>query len=177
MSNRFHARCWMNRPRQLSWQSRGLKILVSLVRFRFWALLINCMRCTQHQLLYIYAGVVQWQNTSLPSWIRGFDSHHPLLYGKPYFTYKRASGSVGGARPCQGRGRGFESRLALSNFLEITRFQGFFLYHRVQVSKGVKMKFNCHNVQIICIYLRIMTTRNFDTSIMTCERTVTTEYR
>ena len=26
-----------------------------------------------------YAGVVQWQNTSLPSWIRGFDSHHPLL--------------------------------------------------------------------------------------------------
>ena len=27
---------------------------------------------------------------------------------------KCASGSVGGARPCQGRGRGFESRLALS---------------------------------------------------------------
>ena len=26
---------------------------------------------------------------------------------------KCASGSVGGARPCQGRGRGFESRLAL----------------------------------------------------------------
>ena len=25
-----------------------------------------------------YAGVVQWQNTSLPSQIRGFDSHHPL---------------------------------------------------------------------------------------------------
>ena len=25
-----------------------------------------------------YAGVVQWSNTSLPSWIRGFDSHHPL---------------------------------------------------------------------------------------------------
>ena len=25
------------------------------------------------------AGVVQWQNTSLPSWIRGFDSHHPLF--------------------------------------------------------------------------------------------------
>ena len=28
--------------------------------------------------------------------------------------YICASGSVGGARPCQGRGRGFESRLALS---------------------------------------------------------------
>ena len=24
------------------------------------------------------AGVVQWQNPSLPSWWRGFDSHHPL---------------------------------------------------------------------------------------------------
>ena len=29
-----------------------------------------------------------------------------------------ASGSVGGARPCQGRGRGFESRLALSCFTQ-----------------------------------------------------------
>ena len=42
--------------------------------------------------LYIYAGVVQWQNTSLPSWIRGFDSHHPLtanypLAGKEPFEY------------------------------------------------------------------------------------------
>ncbi len=26
-----------------------------------------------------YAGVVQWQNPSLPSWSCGFDSHHPLL--------------------------------------------------------------------------------------------------
>ena len=24
------------------------------------------------------AGVVQWQNTSFPSWVRGFDSLHPL---------------------------------------------------------------------------------------------------
>ena len=55
------------KPRQLSRQSRGLKILVSLVRFRLWAYFIR------------YAGVVQWQNTSLPSWIRGFDSHHPLF--------------------------------------------------------------------------------------------------
>ena len=29
-----------------------------------------------------------------------------------------ASGSVGGVRPCQGRGRGFESRLALSTVQE-----------------------------------------------------------
>ena len=38
-----------------------------------------------------------------------------------------ASGSVGGARPCQGRGRGFESRLAL--FLIFSRhiFVGFFV--------------------------------------------------
>ena len=33
-----------------------------------------------------YAGVVQWQNTSLPSWIRGFDSHHPLCGAEtPHF--------------------------------------------------------------------------------------------
>ena len=31
---------------------------------------------------------------------------------------KCASGSVGGVRPCQGRGRGFESRLALSRVQE-----------------------------------------------------------
>ena len=32
----------------------------------------------------IPAGVVQWSNTSLPSWIRGFDSHHPLKDEFPY---------------------------------------------------------------------------------------------
>ena len=26
------------------------------------------------------AGVVQWQNPSLPSWSCGFDSHHPLHF-------------------------------------------------------------------------------------------------
>ena len=30
------------------------------------------------------------------------------------FGAKRDSGSVGGVRPCQGRGRGFESRLSLN---------------------------------------------------------------
>ena len=36
-----------------------------------------------------------------------------------------ASGSVGGARPCQGRGRGFEFRLALFLFaIGITAFFG-----------------------------------------------------
>ena len=35
-----------------------------------------------------------------------------------------ASGSVGGARPCQGRGRGFESRLALFLFYRITLYKG-----------------------------------------------------
>ena len=39
-----------------------------------------------------------------------------------------ASGSVGGARPCQGRGRGFESRLALFSFKEI---QFYISYARV----------------------------------------------
>ena len=36
-------------------------------------------------------------------------------------TRKCASGSVGGARPCQGRGRGFESRLALFLFSQRER--------------------------------------------------------
>ena len=26
----------------------------------------------------LQAGVAQWQSSSLPSWLRGFDSHHPL---------------------------------------------------------------------------------------------------
>ncbi len=29
-------------------------------------------------ILYGCAGVAQWQSSSLPSWSRGFDSHHPL---------------------------------------------------------------------------------------------------
>ena len=46
--------------------------------------------------------MVEHQPSKLDMWVR-FPS--PALC---------ASGSVGGARPCQGRGRGFESRLALS---------------------------------------------------------------
>ena len=38
-----------------------------------------------------------------------------------------ASGSVGGARPCQGRGRGFESRLALSFNKKDIRWMSFLL--------------------------------------------------
>ena len=38
-----------------------------------------------------------------------------------------ASGSVGGARPCQGRGRGFESRLALSFNKKDIRWMSFFV--------------------------------------------------
>ena len=39
---------------------------------------------------------------------------------------KCASGSVGGARPCQGRGRGFESRLALFRKRAIPKGIAFF---------------------------------------------------
>ena len=40
--------------------------------------------------------------------------------------YISASGSVGGVRPCQGRGRGFESRLALLLMAGISLiFKGF----------------------------------------------------
>ena len=51
-----------------------------------------------------------------------------------------ASGSVGGARPCQGRGRGFESRLALSFNKKDIRWMSFLL-NRVlpdQVVRGLR---------------------------------------
>ena len=67
---------------------------MSLVRFRFWA-----RRCSS---------MVEHQPSKLNTWVR-FPS--PALRYR--FDIKCASGSVGGARPCQGRGRGFESRLAL----------------------------------------------------------------
>ena len=45
-----------------------------------------------------------------------------LVFGNIVLALRKrktcASGSVGGARPCQGRGRGFESRLALFSFHE-----------------------------------------------------------
>ena len=44
-----------------------------------------------------------------------------------------ASGSVGGARPCQGRGRGFESRLALAlKRKDIMRCMVSFLFNEAQ---------------------------------------------
>ena len=52
--------------------------------------------------------MVEHQPSKLNTWVR-FPS--PALRYR--FDIKCASGSVGGARPCQGRGRGFESRLAL----------------------------------------------------------------
>ena len=40
-----------------------------------------------------------------------------------------ASGSVGGVRPCQGRGRGFESRLALFYFKSLV-FTRLFVFYK-----------------------------------------------
>ena len=54
--------------------------------------------------------MVEHQPSKLNTWVR-FPS--PALRYR--FDIKCASGSVGGARPCQGRGRGFESRLALTD--------------------------------------------------------------
>ncbi len=47
-----------------------------------------------------------------------------------YFNTICASGSVGGARPCQGRGRGFESRLALFCCKKIRKSRTFFVLER-----------------------------------------------
>ena len=43
----------------------------------------------------------------------GYPVYYVLCSARAQNNKKCASGSVGGARPCQGRGRGFESRLAL----------------------------------------------------------------
>ncbi len=54
-----------------------------------------------------------------------------------------ASGSVGGVRPCQGRGRGFESRLALFKALDFSRVFIFVLYCVLQqrVQQGADFHF------------------------------------
>ena len=82
---------------------------MSLVRFRFWALVLDIMGRqvrTDHKCRC--GSMVEHQPSKLNTWVR-FPS--PALRYR--FDIKCASGSVGGARPCQGRGRGFESRLAL----------------------------------------------------------------
>ena len=53
-----------------------------------------------------------------------------------------ASGSVGGVRPCQGRGRGFESRLALFLFTAET-----WVLSGVQLFFCVIGKFFCEELQ------------------------------
>ena len=53
------------------------------------------------------------------------------------FIFICASGSVGGARPCQGRGRGFESRLALLG-KDLSEMMNPFLYlSEVEISAVV----------------------------------------
>ena len=49
-----------------------------------------------------------------------------LVFERTAQNTKCASGSVGGARPCQGRGRGFESRLALEEKNSSSERMGYF---------------------------------------------------
>ena len=44
----------------------------------------------KRQVKRTFAGVVQWQNSSLPSWPCGFDSHHPLLRKRRLCTFSSA---------------------------------------------------------------------------------------
>ena len=84
-------------------------------------------RESEPRLPLFFAGVAQWQSSSLPSWLRGSDSRHPLqqqseglpssalhlqpIKGREPLTC--GSSSVGRAPPCQGGGREFEPRLPL----------------------------------------------------------------
>ena len=53
------------------------------------------------------AGVAQWQSVSLPSWLRGFDSHHPLHSNKigtmylqlSWIEHRPSKARVGGSNP------------------------------------------------------------------------------
>ena len=36
--------------------------------------------CRHRRVFDPFAGVAQWQSSSLPSWLRGFDSLHPLQF-------------------------------------------------------------------------------------------------
>ena len=74
---------------------------MSAVRFRLWAYLTH-------------AGVVQWlvhQPSKLRTWVRfpSPASAMPIIYVREWLS--------GRASPCQGEGRGFESRLALFSLL------------------------------------------------------------
>ena len=62
-----------------------------------------------------------------------------------------ASGSVGGVRPCQGRGRGFESRLALLrkySIYESFRVLGIlFLFTLIKVHKVFGLAATFHKIK------------------------------
>ena len=84
---------------------------MSLVRFRFWALgfqskIRGCSSMVEHQ------------PSKLDTWVRFPSPASAESICKMQTSEICASGSVGGARPCQGRGRGFESRLALSSYMK-----------------------------------------------------------
>ena len=61
-----------------------------------------------------------------------------------------ASGSVGGARPCQGRGRGFESRLALlerSTGFGIPFFVCIYTDHKARQNKAEVVQYCYHSLE------------------------------
>ena len=78
-----------------------------LAFFENCGIIVNALRCG-------CSSVVEHQPSKLDMWVR-FPS--PALC---------ASGSVGGARPCQGRDRGFESRLALFLFKQTKFFPSYY---------------------------------------------------
>ena len=47
-------------------------------------MLTNFYFCDKLLSVNKFAGVTQWQSSSFPSWLRGFDSLHPLHFGRVY---------------------------------------------------------------------------------------------
>lgn len=84
-----------------------------------------------------------------------FFSKNVLTFGERYsilclVVKTCASGSVGGARPCQGRGRGFESRLALIFIVPI--YGGFFASITRWIIKPDKGYPSCQAGNSLCVY-------------------------
>ena len=69
-----------------------------------------------------------------------------------------ASGSVGGVRPCQGRGRGFESRLALSEYgFRVIRDPLFVCVNEITESFYLKTPRGCNLWGFLFSYMEILT--------------------
>ena len=78
---------WSNSLTKERENHRTISVVKIINIFHFYVKILDFtyVICYTHQVKR-YAGVVQWQNTSLPSWLRGSDSLH-LLHRLPQLSW------------------------------------------------------------------------------------------